>query len=41
MLFRDSPMTRFWLDLTAARGHIANDPVTPNNILGGMLIGQG
>lgn len=39
MLFKDSKLTRFWLDLTAARGHIANDPVMPSNLLGAMLIG--
>ncbi len=40
MLFRDSLMTRFWLDLTAARGHIGNDPVMPSTILGQMLMSE-
>lgn len=40
-LFRDSLLTRFWLDLAAARTHIGNDPNGPGGMLGQMMLAQG
>ncbi|MEJ7926227.1 acyl-CoA dehydrogenase family protein [Sphingobium sp. AN641] len=37
----NSPVTRAWLDLSAARAHLGNDPTIPTTMLGAMLIGKG
>ncbi|WP_322790388.1 acyl-CoA dehydrogenase family protein [Rhizorhapis suberifaciens] len=37
----NSPVTRAWLDLNAARAHLGNDPTMATTMLGAMLIGQG
>ena len=37
-LSNDSPITRAWLDLMAARVHAANDPSMASNLLGNLLI---
>lgn len=34
----DSLVTKFWLDLSAARAHFGNDPTTANKLLAGELI---
>lgn len=36
-----SHVTRAWLDLAAARTHLANDPTSAATMLGGLLIGEG
>lgn len=36
----NSPVTRAWLDLSAARAHLGNDPTMATSMLGSMLIGQ-
>ncbi|WP_340318041.1 acyl-CoA dehydrogenase family protein [Rhizorhabdus argentea] len=36
----NSPVTRAWLDLGAARAHLGNDPAMATTMLGAMLIGQ-
>jgi 3-hydroxy-9,10-secoandrosta-1,3,5(10)-triene-9,17-dione monooxygenase len=37
----DSPVTRFWLDLSTARNHPGNDPAAANGLLAGeMLAGR-
>lgn len=40
-LFRDSLLTRFWLDMTAARTHIGNDPNGPGGMLGQLMLAEG
>ena len=40
-LFRESLLTRFWLDMMAARTHIGNDPGGPGGMLGQMMLAEG
>lgn len=37
-LFRESLLTRFWLDMAAARTHIGNDPIGPGTMLGQTML---
>lgn len=39
-LFRESLLTRFWLDMTAARTHVGNDPLAPTTMLGQMQLAK-
>ncbi|TWB18409.1 3-hydroxy-9,10-secoandrosta-1,3,5(10)-triene-9,17-dione monooxygenase [Nitrospirillum amazonense] len=38
-IYRSSPIIRFWLDVNAARAHVANDPNNVGPDLGGVLLG--
>jgi 3-hydroxy-9,10-secoandrosta-1,3,5(10)-triene-9,17-dione monooxygenase len=39
-IYMDSPIVRFWLDLNAARAHVANDPRLIGTSLGALCIGE-
>jgi 3-hydroxy-9,10-secoandrosta-1,3,5(10)-triene-9,17-dione monooxygenase len=39
-IYMDSPLVRYWLDLNAARAHIANDPNLIGTSLGAMYLGE-
>jgi 3-hydroxy-9,10-secoandrosta-1,3,5(10)-triene-9,17-dione monooxygenase len=39
-IYMDSPIVRFWLDLNAARAHVANDPRLIGTSLGALYIGE-
>jgi 3-hydroxy-9,10-secoandrosta-1,3,5(10)-triene-9,17-dione monooxygenase len=39
-IYMDSPLVRYWLDINAARAHIANDPVIIGTSLGAMYLGE-
>ena len=39
-IYMDSPIVRFWLDLNAARAHVANDPALVGTSLGAMYMGE-
>jgi 3-hydroxy-9,10-secoandrosta-1,3,5(10)-triene-9,17-dione monooxygenase len=39
-IYMDSPVVRFWLDINAARAHIANDPGLIGTSLGAMYLGE-
>jgi 3-hydroxy-9,10-secoandrosta-1,3,5(10)-triene-9,17-dione monooxygenase len=39
-IYMDSPIVRFWLDLNAARAHVANDPNLIGRSLGAMYLGE-
>jgi 3-hydroxy-9,10-secoandrosta-1,3,5(10)-triene-9,17-dione monooxygenase len=38
-IYMDSPVVRFWLDLNAARAHVANDPALVGTSLGTIYLG--
>jgi 3-hydroxy-9,10-secoandrosta-1,3,5(10)-triene-9,17-dione monooxygenase len=39
-IYSDHPLVRYWLDLNAARAHVANDPANAGGNLGATLIGD-
>jgi 3-hydroxy-9,10-secoandrosta-1,3,5(10)-triene-9,17-dione monooxygenase len=39
-IFLDNPMVRYWLDLNAARSHVANDPTVIGASLAGTMLGE-
>jgi 3-hydroxy-9,10-secoandrosta-1,3,5(10)-triene-9,17-dione monooxygenase len=39
-IYMDSPIVRFWLDLNAARAHVANDPHLIGTSLGALYLGE-
>ena len=39
-IYMDSPIVRYWLDINAARAHVANDPVLIGVPLGAMYLGE-
>jgi 3-hydroxy-9,10-secoandrosta-1,3,5(10)-triene-9,17-dione monooxygenase len=39
-IYMDSPVVRYWLDLNAARAHVANDPRLIGVSLGAMYVGE-
>ena len=39
-IYMDSPLVRYWLDINAARAHIANDPALIGTSLGSMYLGE-
>jgi 3-hydroxy-9,10-secoandrosta-1,3,5(10)-triene-9,17-dione monooxygenase len=39
-IYTDSPIVRYWLDINAARAHVANDPRLIGNSLGAMYVGE-
>lgn len=39
-IYMDSPVVRFWLDINAARAHVANDPALIGTSLGAMYLGE-
>jgi len=39
-IYMDSPVVRFWLDINAARAHVANDPAIIGTSLGAMYLGE-
>ena len=39
-IYMDSPLVRYWLDINAARAHIANDPVLIGTSLGASYLGD-
>ena len=39
-IYMDSPVVRYWLDINAARAHVANDPGLIGNSLGAMYLGE-
>ena len=39
-IYMDSPIVRYWLDINAARAHIANDPMLIGTSLGAMYLGE-
>ena len=39
-IYMDSPLVRYWLDINAARAHVANDPTLIGTPLGAMYIGE-
>ena len=39
-IYMDSPLVRYWLDINAARAHIANDPGLIGTSLGSMYLGE-
>lgn len=39
-IYMDSPLVRYWLDINAARAHVANDPVIIGTSLGAMYMGE-
>jgi 3-hydroxy-9,10-secoandrosta-1,3,5(10)-triene-9,17-dione monooxygenase len=39
-IYMDSPLVRYWLDINAARAHVANDPVLIGTSLGAMYLGE-
>ena len=36
----DSPLVRYWLDINAARAHVANDPAIIGTSLGALYVGE-
>jgi 3-hydroxy-9,10-secoandrosta-1,3,5(10)-triene-9,17-dione monooxygenase len=39
-IYMDSPVVRYWLDINAARAHVANDPRLIGTTLGAMYVGE-
>ena len=39
-IYMDSPVLRFWLDINAARAHVANDPAIIGTSLGALYVGE-
>jgi 3-hydroxy-9,10-secoandrosta-1,3,5(10)-triene-9,17-dione monooxygenase len=39
-IYMDSPVVRYWLDINAARAHVANDPHLIGTSLGAMYVGE-
>jgi 3-hydroxy-9,10-secoandrosta-1,3,5(10)-triene-9,17-dione monooxygenase len=39
-IYMDSPVVRYWLDINAARAHVANDPGLIGSSLGAMYLGE-
>jgi 3-hydroxy-9,10-secoandrosta-1,3,5(10)-triene-9,17-dione monooxygenase len=39
-IYMDSPLVRYWLDINAARAHVANDPAIIGTSLGAMYLGE-
>ena len=39
-IYMDSPVVRYWLDINAARAHVANDPVLIGTSLGAQYLGE-
>ena len=39
-IYSDSPILRYWLDINAARAHVANDPGLIGSSLGAMYLGE-
>ena len=39
-IYMDSPVVRYWLDINAARAHIANDPALIGTSVGAMYLGE-
>jgi 3-hydroxy-9,10-secoandrosta-1,3,5(10)-triene-9,17-dione monooxygenase len=39
-IYNDSPLVRYWLDINAARAHIANDPAIIGTSLGALYVGE-
>jgi 3-hydroxy-9,10-secoandrosta-1,3,5(10)-triene-9,17-dione monooxygenase len=36
----DSPLVRYWLDINAARAHVANDPTLIGTSAGAIYLGE-
>ena len=39
-IYMDSPVVRYWLDINAARAHVANDPALIGTSLGALYLGE-
>jgi 3-hydroxy-9,10-secoandrosta-1,3,5(10)-triene-9,17-dione monooxygenase len=39
-IYNDSPVVRYWLDINAARAHVANDPTIIGTSLGALYVGE-
>jgi 3-hydroxy-9,10-secoandrosta-1,3,5(10)-triene-9,17-dione monooxygenase len=39
-IYMDSPLVRYWLDINAARAHVANDPAVVGTSLGALYLGE-
>jgi 3-hydroxy-9,10-secoandrosta-1,3,5(10)-triene-9,17-dione monooxygenase len=39
-IYMDSPLVRYWLDINAARAHVANDPALIGTPLGALYLGE-
>jgi len=39
-IYMDSPVVRYWLDVNAARAHVANDPAIIGTSLGALYVGE-
>jgi len=39
-IYMDSPLVRYWLDINAARAHVANDPGIIGTSLGALYVGE-
>ena len=39
-IYMDSPVVRYWLDINAARAHVANDPSIIGTSLGALYVGE-
>jgi 3-hydroxy-9,10-secoandrosta-1,3,5(10)-triene-9,17-dione monooxygenase len=39
-IYMDSPVVRYWLDINAARAHVANDPTLIGTSLGAVYMGE-
>jgi 3-hydroxy-9,10-secoandrosta-1,3,5(10)-triene-9,17-dione monooxygenase len=39
-IYMDSPLVRYWLDINAARAHVANDPAIIGTSLGALYVGE-
>jgi 3-hydroxy-9,10-secoandrosta-1,3,5(10)-triene-9,17-dione monooxygenase len=39
-IYMDSPLVRYWLDINAARAHVANDPAVIGTSLGALYLGE-
>ncbi len=39
-IYMDSPLVRYWLDINAARAHVANDPAIIGASLGALYVGE-
>jgi 3-hydroxy-9,10-secoandrosta-1,3,5(10)-triene-9,17-dione monooxygenase len=39
-IYMDSPVVRYWLDINAARAHVANDPAIIGTALGALYVGE-
>jgi 3-hydroxy-9,10-secoandrosta-1,3,5(10)-triene-9,17-dione monooxygenase len=39
-IYMDSPLVRYWLDINAARAHVANDPALIGTSLGALYLGE-